>query len=74
MRDFFEWILANQEIIKAVLGFALSLGSFVYAFVIHSKSKKRLTELELKEEAKSDLIKSLQELKEAYERSIKNGK
>ena len=75
MRDILNWVLDNSELVKDILKLALSLATFVYAYVIHAKSKKRLTELEAKDQAKTDLLKSLQDLKEALEeRNKKDGK
>ena len=72
MKDILKWCLENQEIIKDIIRLIMSLGAFIYATVIHWKSKKRLTALEAESEVKSDLIKTIQDLQKALENSRKD--
>lgn len=68
MDEIFKWILDNVELVKDIIRFMLSLGAFIYATVIHSKSKRRLTELETEQEVKDDLIRKIQDLQKALEK------
>ena len=71
MKDFLNWCIENEGLLKDILRLILTAASFLYATIIHLKSKKRLGALETKEEIKEDLVKTIDNLKSALERSKK---
>lgn len=68
MKDFMAWIIANEDWLKELLHLIVGLCAFIYTGVVHGKSKKRLSELEKKDEAEKELVQQLSELKKALER------
>lgn len=69
MDQIIKWCLDNIELIKDIIRLLLSVAAFLYASIIHMKSKKRLTALETEQEVKTDLLRTIQDLQKALEKS-----
>lgn len=66
-----QWIRDNWKIIVSALSTLISLGSYLYAAIIHAKSKSRLNSLEAKKEAEAELLEKLEQLNQALKEDIK---
>lgn len=68
MSDLVNWLETNADLLYNIFRTLLALGAYIYAAVIHHRSKTSIKELEAKKEAETELLKQLKDLKEALER------
>lgn len=69
MKYVIQWITENQEIVITITRLVLTIGAYLYAAIIHWKSKVKINALEAKDQAAKELLEQLKALKEALERS-----